>query len=133
MADLLDFKGIQIVGARMVGASIIKTAQMFGVSTGTVSKVIISFEKENKTSQQSISLALCRTLHLNVRKDRRTTVLKIIFELNEHPQKQLSTKTSVESFTKNILRKSCNSKTYAFTEKCFKSFRVVYGLSELVS
>ena len=41
-------------------------------------------------------------------------------------------KLFVESCTKNILRKSCNSKTSAFTDKCFKAFGVVYGLSELV-
>ena len=57
MADLWNFKWDQIIGARMVGASITKTTQMFGISTGTVSKVIIAFEKEKKTSKQSTSLA----------------------------------------------------------------------------
>ena len=32
----------------MVGASITKTAQMFGISTDTVSKGMIAFEKEKK-------------------------------------------------------------------------------------
>ena len=41
MVDLSDFKRGQIVGARMVGASVTKTAQMFGVS-----KVKIASEKE---------------------------------------------------------------------------------------
>ena len=34
----------------MVGASVTKTAKMFGVTTDTVSKVKIASEKENKTS-----------------------------------------------------------------------------------
>ena len=40
MADLSDFKRDQIVGARMVG-TITKSFQMFGISRGAVSKVMI--------------------------------------------------------------------------------------------
>ena len=36
MADLSDFKRAQMVDARMVGASVTKTVQMFCISTGTV-------------------------------------------------------------------------------------------------
>ena len=50
MADLLDFKRGQIVGARMVGASVTKTVQMFGISRGTVLKVMIAFEKKENVS-----------------------------------------------------------------------------------
>ena len=55
MADLSDFKRDQIVGARMVG-TITKSFQMFGISRGAVSKVIIAFEKEKKTFQKCTSL-----------------------------------------------------------------------------
>ena len=48
MADTSDFKRCQIVDACMVGASVTKTAQMFGISRGTVSKVMIAFEKKRK-------------------------------------------------------------------------------------
>ena len=50
MVDLSDFKRNQIFVARMVSVSVNKTAKIFGVSRGTVSKVKIAFEKENKTS-----------------------------------------------------------------------------------
>ena len=50
MADLSDFKSNQIVRARIVGTSLTKTAEAFGVASSTVSKVITVFEKEGKTS-----------------------------------------------------------------------------------
>ena len=48
MADLSDFKTGQIVVTCMVGASVTKTAQMFGVLRGSVLKVKIASEKDKK-------------------------------------------------------------------------------------
>jgi transposase len=50
MANLSDFKRGKIVDARMVGASVTETSQMFDVSRSTVSKVKTAFEREGKTS-----------------------------------------------------------------------------------
>ena len=46
MADLSDFKRGQTVSARMAGASVSKTAELFGVVKSTVSKVMTTFEKK---------------------------------------------------------------------------------------
>ena len=50
MPDLSDFQRGQIVGARMAVASVTETAQMLGMSRGTVSKVMTAFEREGKMS-----------------------------------------------------------------------------------
>ena len=44
MADLSDFKRDQIGGARMAGASVPKTADLFGVTRTTITKVMRAFE-----------------------------------------------------------------------------------------
>jgi predicted transcriptional regulator len=49
MGDLLDFERGQKVGARIVGASVTKSAILLGVSRATVSKVMSSYMNRGKT------------------------------------------------------------------------------------
>ena len=45
MSELTDFEGGQIVGTRMVGASINNVAEIFSVARGTVSKIYSAYLK----------------------------------------------------------------------------------------
>ena len=80
MGDLSDFQMGQIVDARMVGATVTETAQLFGISSDTVSQVMTAYEKEEKTSSAKVksggSSSLFerdrRTLNHIVRKDHKT-------------------------------------------------------------
>ena len=49
MADISDFKRGQMVGVRMTGATLIKTAELF-VASSTALKVRAAFEEEGQTS-----------------------------------------------------------------------------------
>ena len=48
MPDLSDLKRGQIISARMVGPSVTKTAQIFGVLRGTVWKIWLHLQKKKK-------------------------------------------------------------------------------------
>ena len=134
MADLSDFKRGQIVGACMVGTSVIKTVQMFGISRGIVSKVMIAFKKEKKTSQHSTSLAESRscqreTVELYIELLERTVELR-------HIKLFLSLKNTSEKFVhkncpsrvaQKYSKKKLQFQNLSFHRKCFKAFGVVYG------
>ena len=49
MADLSDFERGQTFSACMAGASVIKTVELFGVASSTVSKIMTAFGKKGKT------------------------------------------------------------------------------------
>ena len=55
MSDLSDFEKGQIVGARMAGASITKTAELLDFSRTTISRTMSEFEKHGKTSNNRSS------------------------------------------------------------------------------
>jgi hypothetical protein len=50
MGDLSDFEMRQIVGARLAGASVIRTATSLGVSRATVPEAMSAYTKQGKTT-----------------------------------------------------------------------------------
>ena len=92
MADLLIFQRGPIVGARMIGDSVGKTAKLFGLARSNVSKVMTAFEKEGKTSSLKQNSRRkrkppdtdCRILTRIFRKDHKNTTSKITTELNDY-------------------------------------------------
>ena len=104
MADLSDVKRDQIVDARMEGASIIKTVQMFSILRCTVSKVMIAFDKEKKTSQQSTCLVESRSCQ------RETAEIYIEFLERTVELWHLKLLMSLSNTTELFVHKNCPSR-----------------------
>lgn len=101
MSELTDFERGQIVGARLVGASVSKVAEVFSVSRGTVSKIYSAYLKSGKTSsaksQRGRKCVLSdrdrRALRKIVTKTKKTTAAKVTAEMNVVLKNPVSTKT----------------------------------------
>ena len=95
MPDLSNFKRGQIVGARMAGASLTKTAELFGVARSTVLKVMTTFGKEGKPISLMQNYGRKRNMSDKhrwiliriVRRDHKNKSSKITTELNDYLEK----------------------------------------------
>jgi predicted transcriptional regulator len=107
MGDLSDFRRGQIIGARLAGVSVTKTATLLGLSGAAVSKVMAVYTNHGKTSsakrnsgrKPKLSETDRLTLKRTVSKTKRTAAPKVTAELNIHLKTLLPQKQSDESFT----------------------------------
>ena len=91
MGDFSDFQRGQIVGARLAGASVTKTAALLGVSRAAVSKVMMTYTNHGRTSAKrnsgrkpNLSERDRRRLKRIVAINNRSTAAKVTAELNIH-------------------------------------------------
>ena len=92
MGDFLDFQRGQIVGVRLAGASVTKTATSLGVSRAAVPKVITTYTNHGRMSsakrksglKPKLSERVHRTLKRIVSINHRSTAAKVTAELNIH-------------------------------------------------
>jgi transposase len=101
MGYLCDSERGLIVGVRLAGASVTKTAILIGVSKAKVSKIMSAYTNHGKTTSakrkswrnSTVTERDCRTLRRIVSKIHTNTTAQVTAELNIHLEDPVSTKT----------------------------------------
>jgi transposase len=109
MGGLSDFERGQIVGARLAGAYVIRTAILLGVSIPTVSKVMSAYTYHEKTTsakrnsgrKSTLTEIDRRAMRRIVSKNHRITAAQVTTEVNIHLEDSVYTKT-----VRRVLHKS---------------------------
>jgi hypothetical protein len=99
-----------IVGARLTGISVIKTAMLLDVLRATVSKVMLAYTNHGKTTsaksnsgrKSTLTERDRRTIRGIVSKNHRTTAAQVTTELNIHLEDLFSQKLPDELHKSNI-------------------------------
>ena len=98
----INFQLIRLQRGPIVGAHMTKTAELFGVARGTVLKVMLVFEEEEKNlftwskileESESCLIGNVGTLTQIVMKDHKHTSPKITADVNDHFENPVSSKT----------------------------------------
>ena len=100
MRDLTEFEKGKIVGTRMAGASVTKTAELFSFSRSTISRTMAEFKNYGKLSSyrgnfgrtSKLTDRYRRALKRIVGRNHRTTTAEVTTELSLHPNSQILTK-----------------------------------------